>query len=158
VAGWSFLILEIWLYYGRNWTWQYKVCYGGPDHIASNDRLFSRNQSKSQPKISRQADGLNIGSVVDYLEWGLCGFIAPIKAIFGARDFSKASRLKFKEETGEILHLEHSIVWCWKLNPSESRSNTWKVLKRGAGEDKLIMWRMKKCDKDSKMKGTSYVQ
>ena len=125
------MILEIWLYCGQNWTWQYKVCYGGPDHIAASGCLFGRTQSKSQPKISRQADGLNIGSVVDYFEWGLCGFIAPIQAIFGTRDFSKAIRFKFKEKTSEILHLEHSIVWCWKLNPSESRS---KVLKRGAGE------------------------
>jgi len=23
--------------------------------------------------------------------------------------------LKFKKETGKLLHLEHSFVWCWNL-------------------------------------------
>jgi hypothetical protein len=30
--------------------------------------------------------------------------------------------LKFKEETSKVLHLEHSFVWCWNLDTSESRS------------------------------------
>jgi hypothetical protein len=23
---------------------------------------------------------------------------------------------KFKDKTSEMLHLEHSFVWCWKLD------------------------------------------
>jgi hypothetical protein len=30
--------------------------------------------------------------------------------------------LKFKEETSEMLHLEHGFVWCWNLDASGSRS------------------------------------
>jgi hypothetical protein len=30
--------------------------------------------------------------------------------------------LIFKEDINELLHLEHSIVWCWNLGNSESRS------------------------------------
>ena len=29
--------------------------------------------------------------------------------------------LNFKEETYAVLHMEHSFVWCWKLDASESR-------------------------------------
>jgi hypothetical protein len=34
--------------------------------------------------------------------------------------FSSKLVLKFKEETSKVLHLEHSILWCWKLDTSES--------------------------------------
>ena len=27
--------------------------------------------------------------------------------------------LKFKEEVGEMLRLEHSFVWCWNFDTSE---------------------------------------
>ena len=29
--------------------------------------------------------------------------------------FNRKLDLKFKEETREMLHLEHSFVWCWIL-------------------------------------------
>jgi hypothetical protein len=29
---------------------------------------------------------------------------------------------KFKDETCEVLHLEHNFVWCWNLDTSKSRS------------------------------------
>jgi hypothetical protein len=90
------------------------VCYGGPDHIAASGCLFSRTKSNRQPKISRQADGLNSGSVVDYLERGLCGCIALIQATFGTEDFSTVIILNFKEETSEMLHLDHVML---KIEP-----------------------------------------
>jgi hypothetical protein len=31
--------------------------------------------------------------------------------------------LKFKADTGEMLGMEHSIVWCWNLDTSENRSD-----------------------------------
>jgi len=30
--------------------------------------------------------------------------------------------LKFEEETGKMLHLEHGFAWCWNLDASGSRS------------------------------------
>jgi hypothetical protein len=39
--------------------------------------------------------------------------IAIAKATFNRRKtFHQQIGLKFKEETSEVLHLEHSIVWC----------------------------------------------
>jgi len=32
------------------------------------------------------------------------------------------SGLKFKEETREMLHLQHSFVRCWHVDTSQSRS------------------------------------
>jgi hypothetical protein len=32
--------------------------------------------------------------------------------------------LKFQEETSEMLHLEHGVVWCRNLDASGSRSET----------------------------------
>jgi hypothetical protein len=29
---------------------------------------------------------------------------------------------KKKEETSKLLHLEQNLVWCWRLETSESRS------------------------------------
>ena len=47
---------------------------------------------------------------------------------------------KFKEEISEVIHLEHSILWCWNLDTSESRSEIpgkfWNVLEKD-GEDQL---------------------
>jgi len=46
----------------------------------------------------------------------------------------KQNVLKFKEETSEVLHLEHSLVWCWNSGHFDKQiRNTWKVLKCGAG-------------------------
>jgi len=36
--------------------------------------------------------------------------------------FHQQTELKFKEETSKVLDLVYSFVWCWNLNPSESRS------------------------------------
>jgi len=33
-------------------------------------------------------------------------------------------RLGIEEETSEVLHLEHSFIWCWNLDDSRSRSET----------------------------------
>jgi hypothetical protein len=40
------------------------------------------------------------------------------------KTFHQQIGLKFKEETSEVLHLEHSIVWCSNLDASGSRSET----------------------------------
>jgi hypothetical protein len=36
--------------------------------------------------------------------------------------FHQQIAFTFKEETSEVLHLEHRFVWCQNLNVSESRS------------------------------------
>jgi hypothetical protein len=47
-------------------------------------------------------------------------------------------RLRAKEETSKVLHLEHSFVSCGNLASSETRAEVpGKFLKCGAGEDKL---------------------
>jgi len=49
-------------------------------------------------------------------------------------------RLKVKDETSEMLHLEHSSVWCWNLATSEIiseiSSKFWNVVLR-KDEDQL---------------------
>ena len=35
--------------------------------------------------------------------------------------FHQQSGPKFKEETSELLHLEHSIIWCWNMDTSGSK-------------------------------------
>jgi hypothetical protein len=55
--------------------------------------------------------------------------ITMTKAAFNKNKalFTQQIGLKFKEETGEMLHLEHSFVWCWSLDTSEDRSEVpWK--------------------------------
>ena len=42
--------------------------------------------------------------------------------------------LKFKEETSEMLHLEHSCVWCWN-------SDTWKVDQKYLESIEMWCWR-----------------
>jgi len=34
--------------------------------------------------------------------------------------FHQQNRIKFKEETSKVLHLENNFVWCWNLKTSES--------------------------------------
>ena len=55
--------------------------------------------------------------------------------------FDQKIGLAFKEETTELLHLEHSILWCWNLDTSESRSEIpgkfWNVVLEKDGEDQL---------------------
>jgi len=36
--------------------------------------------------------------------------------------FHQKRRIKFKEETNKLLHLEHIFVWYWNLHTSEIRS------------------------------------
>ena len=70
-----------------------------------------------------------------------------------------ANGLKFKEETSEVLHLEYSFEWCWKLDTSESKSEMpgkfWNVVME---KDGTIGWEMKKCYHESKKRGTSNIQ
>ena len=46
--------------------------------------------------------------------------------------FHQQNGHKFQEETIPVLHLEHSFVWCWKLDTSEDRaeipSKFWNVV------------------------------
>jgi len=60
-------------------------------------------------------------------------------AAFKNTSFHQQVELKFIEETGEVLHLEHSFVWCWNLDTSESRSGVywkfWNVVLERDGED-----------------------
>jgi hypothetical protein len=48
---------------------------------------------------------------------------------------------KFKEETSKVLHFEHTFVWCWIVDTSESRSEIagkfWKVALENNGEYQL---------------------
>jgi hypothetical protein len=44
------------------------------------------------------------------------------------RFFSQAHWNKLRKQLIEVLHLEHSIVWCF----GKSIKNTWKALKCGA--------------------------
>jgi hypothetical protein len=38
------------------------------------------------------------------------------------KTFHQPPGLKFKDQTIKVLHLEHSFVWCWKLETFEGRS------------------------------------
>jgi len=59
--------------------------------------------------------------------------------------FQKKSELKLKEETGEVLQLEHSFPWCWKLDTSEIPGKFWKMVLEKDGQDQwTIVWKMKK--------------
>jgi hypothetical protein len=48
--------------------------------------------------------------------------IAMAKAAFNKKTLHQQIRLSAKEETNEVLHLEHSFVWCGNLDSSETRS------------------------------------
>jgi hypothetical protein len=43
------------------------------------------------------------------------------------------------EETGKMIHLEHSFIWCWYLDGSVSRSETsgnfWNMVLEKDGDD-----------------------
>jgi len=53
--------------------------------------------------------------------------------------FRQQIRLKFREETNELLQLGHSFVWCWNLDTSGNRSEIiWKfcnVVLEAEGKD-----------------------
>ena len=77
------------------------------------------------------------------LPWELKSHVLPtIKFIFIYCDsFHQLIRLIFREETTNVLHLEHSFVRCWNLDISESRSEIpdkfVKVVPEKDGEDQL---------------------
>jgi hypothetical protein len=49
--------------------------------------------------------------------------IAMAKGAFNKKKTLLTSKLlRAKEEISEVLHLEHSFVWCGNLDPSETRS------------------------------------
>ena len=62
-------------------------------------------------------------------------------ALSKKKTFHQWSVLKFQEETGEVLHLKRSIVWCQNLNTFESRSQIpgkfWNVVLEKDGEFQL---------------------
>jgi len=55
--------------------------------------------------------------------------------------FSRKLDTKFKEETSKMIHSENIILWCWKLDTSNSRSEIpekfWSVVLEKDGEDQL---------------------
>jgi hypothetical protein len=57
----------------------------------------------------------------------------------GRELFALANLVKFEEETSEMLHLEHSVLWCWNLDTLESRSELpwkfWNVVLEKDGEN-----------------------
>jgi hypothetical protein len=51
--------------------------------------------------------------------------VAIAEAAFNKKNsFYQQIELKFKEESGKVLHSEHSLVWYRKVDTSESRSET----------------------------------
>jgi hypothetical protein len=46
--------------------------------------------------------------------------VAMAKAAFKKKTFHQQMGLKYKAETNEVLHLEHSVVWCRNLDTPES--------------------------------------
>jgi len=67
--------------------------------------------------------------------------------------------LKFKEENSKVPQLEHSVVRCWNLAPSESRSEVpgkfRNVVLEKDGEDHLDR-SCEKYDKESSSSGIRY--
>jgi hypothetical protein len=62
-------------------------------------------------------------------------------AFFKKKTLHQQTILSAKEETSEVLHLEHSLVWCGNLDSSETRSEIPRkflnVVLEKDGEDKL---------------------
>jgi hypothetical protein len=63
--------------------------------------------------------------------------IAMEQAEFKKKNLYQQIKLKFKEETSEVLHLEHSFVWCWKLSRSEVTGKFRNLVLEKDGEDQL---------------------
>ena len=66
-----------------------------------------------------------LGSMTTYDARGTCEIksrICMAKANFNKKTFHWQIGLKFKEETGKILHLEYSFVWCRNWDTLESIS------------------------------------
>jgi hypothetical protein len=55
-------------------------------------------------------------------------------------DFQQQTGFEFKEETSEVLHFEHSIVWRWNLcvsEKSEIPGKFWNLVVEKGTEDEL---------------------
>jgi hypothetical protein len=65
--------------------------------------------------------------------------IAMAKAAFNKK--KTKLDLNFKKTSCEVLHLEHSYIWCRNVDTSESRSEVsgkfWNVVLENNGEDQL---------------------
>ena len=63
--------------------------------------------------------------------------IRQLYSLEGTSEFNSTYHnvgLKFKEETREVLHMEHTFVWCRNLDTSENRSEiAGKFLNTGEG-------------------------
>ena len=61
--------------------------------------------------------------------------------------FHQQTGLMFKEETNDMLHLEHSFAGCWNLDPSQNRSKIhwkfWNLVLKNVGKDHFN-WSCKK--------------
>jgi hypothetical protein len=87
------------------------------------------------------------GFIVTADETVTCGCREDLRIIhLLQRNYSRFSLhqqigLRAKEETSEVLHLEHCFVWCGNLDSSETRSevpgNFRNVVLEKDGEDKL---------------------
>jgi hypothetical protein len=53
--------------------------------------------------------------------WKIKFRVAVAKTTFNKEKALYTSKLglKFREETNQVLHLEHGFVWCWNLGRSE---------------------------------------
>ena len=85
---------------------------------------------------------------------------ATAKAAFNKRKiFSQANCLKLKEETSEMLQLEHSFVLFWNLDTAESRTETpwnfWHVLMEKDEEDQ-VDWKCEKLSITKSHRGKEY--
>jgi len=78
--------------------------------------------------------------------WGTCEIKSTTVTSHAALNnnknfFHQQIGFKLKKETGTVLHLEHSFVWCWNVDTSISRSGIpgkfWNVVLEKDGEDQL---------------------
>ena len=64
-----------------------------------------------------------------------------VKAVFNKKTFHQQIGLKFKEETSKMPNLEYSIIFWWKMDTSQSRSEIpgkfWNVVLEKDGKDQL---------------------
>ena len=48
---------------------------------------------------------------------------------------------KLKDETNELLDMEHSLVWCWNFDASENRSDLpWEFWNVELKKEEKISW------------------
>ena len=100
----------------------------------------------------------------EWLTWEFKSRITMKSSIWQEEDsFHQKTGLKFKEETSEVLRLKLCIVWYWKLDTSESRSeilvNFWNVLLEKDGTVQLDQsWEMRKYYIESMRRAVSCIQ